>query len=681
MDFLYERINNLQKEITELEDLLDQYERSPDKKILKQLATRIPQKVNSLKELAQNPAVPDLDSLFNDFRIRLNSLQSRVTKYSEQTLFKEQASEQPEVASLSQSSEIDKKSNSPLTTTPSKRKKIRFHMRGYLKKQGVKGIKSWHRRWFALKGTQLCYFYEEDDPKPRGAIDLTQMTMARVVEAERFEIVTKTRVWSLQADTAKEATLWVNALNFWLDSYTRPKIGKIEKQSETSSGTDEETLTRELLPAAEEEYTRYMQTLAEHEEKKRQERYAREQMRLERRREHERRFEEQQRALLAREQQRIERERILQQQQQQQQQQQPLSAQDTTVGTSMSDAGSEKADAGSKTQVSTRTHSLTLSENISQSQKNDRLSENSSSLSSSATSLQSSNTSGVISVNSQDTVTPTTIRTPDEIKAQKRELLKEKEATLLRRREELQRLTHELHLLEAQQLEAEQHESDLDAQDPTVRELTDATLNNEKRIQRYTTAFDIMQQEIQQKHQQFETFVQQETQLDAELSTLEASVREAEKAFQTLKQELEAKEQEIVFLDINLQELRLRYSSAMNKTNINEALLRELEKQREAAEAHLVQRGILLEELQRTKEQCRVQWETLLGTHEKILYDLWTLKAKYFDLRGRSFQPDRDRFNDEISSLKKEYIIHLPRQLLMTSSSSFLIKHTQSAAV
>jgi len=148
-----------------------------------------------------------------------------------------------------------------------------------------------------------------------------------------------------------------------------------------------------------------------------------------------------------------------------------------------------------------------------------------------------------------------------------------------------------------------------------------------------------------------------------------------------LKQELEAKEQEIVFLDINLQELRLRYSSAMNKTNINEALLRELEKQREAAEAHLVQRGILLEELQRTKEQCRVQWETLLGTHEKILHDLWTLKAKYFDLRGRSFQPDRDRFNDEISSLKKEYIIHLPRQLLMTSSSSFLIKHTQSAAV
>lgn len=47
------------------------------------------------------------------------------------------------------------------------------------------------------------------------------MCRARVVEAERFEIVTKNRVWSLQASTANEAKLWVNALNFWLRSYTK----------------------------------------------------------------------------------------------------------------------------------------------------------------------------------------------------------------------------------------------------------------------------------------------------------------------------------------------------------------------------------------------------------------------------------------------------------------------------
>jgi hypothetical protein len=57
-----------------------------------------------------------------------------------------------------------------------------------------------------------------DDGDAAAAV-LYVLHRARVVDAERFEIETKNRVWSLQAHTAREAKLWVNALNFWLTSY------------------------------------------------------------------------------------------------------------------------------------------------------------------------------------------------------------------------------------------------------------------------------------------------------------------------------------------------------------------------------------------------------------------------------------------------------------------------------
>jgi predicted nucleic acid-binding Zn-ribbon protein len=110
--------------------------------------------------------------------------------------------------------------------------------------------------------------------------------------------------------------------------------------------------------------------------------------------------------------------------------------------------------------------------------------------------------------------------------------VKEKESALQRQREELQRLTQELQTLETQRLETEQHERDLDAQDPTVYELTDTSLNNEKRIQSYTTALDLIEQEIQQKRQELESLVQQETQLETELNTLETSIKGTQSSHQ-----------------------------------------------------------------------------------------------------------------------------------------------------
>jgi hypothetical protein len=59
--------------------------------------------------------------------------------------------------------------------SPSK-SRIVFKMKGYLKKQGEKGLKSWRRRYFRLVGNSLAYYHENGDERPINSVDLTQMT-------------------------------------------------------------------------------------------------------------------------------------------------------------------------------------------------------------------------------------------------------------------------------------------------------------------------------------------------------------------------------------------------------------------------------------------------------------------------------------------------------------------------
>lgn len=59
--------------------------------------------------------------------------------------------------------------------SPSKARVV-FKMKGYLKKQGEKGLKSWRRRYFRLVGNSLAYYHENGDERPINSIDLTQMT-------------------------------------------------------------------------------------------------------------------------------------------------------------------------------------------------------------------------------------------------------------------------------------------------------------------------------------------------------------------------------------------------------------------------------------------------------------------------------------------------------------------------
>ncbi len=79
----------------------------------------------------------------------------------------------PQPAVLSAPSNINPKLDAP--PSPSKSRMV-FKMKGYLKKQGEKGLKSWRRRYFRLVGNSLAYYHENGDERPINSIDLTQMT-------------------------------------------------------------------------------------------------------------------------------------------------------------------------------------------------------------------------------------------------------------------------------------------------------------------------------------------------------------------------------------------------------------------------------------------------------------------------------------------------------------------------
>ena len=92
-------------------------------------------------------------------------------------------------SSLDQSSEIESNTHPATTSAQSNinpkpdsvppspgKSRLVFKMKGYLKKQGERGLKSWRRRYFRLVGNALAYYHENGDERPINSIDLTQMT-------------------------------------------------------------------------------------------------------------------------------------------------------------------------------------------------------------------------------------------------------------------------------------------------------------------------------------------------------------------------------------------------------------------------------------------------------------------------------------------------------------------------
>ncbi len=70
-------------------------------------------------------------------------------------------------------------------------------LKGCLKKQGADMLKAWKTRYFTQSGSVLSYFYNENDPKALGTIDIAQITEVVEVNRTQFDLITQGRVYHL----------------------------------------------------------------------------------------------------------------------------------------------------------------------------------------------------------------------------------------------------------------------------------------------------------------------------------------------------------------------------------------------------------------------------------------------------------------------------------------------------
>ncbi|RUS17292.1 hypothetical protein BC937DRAFT_90158 [Endogone sp. FLAS-F59071] len=94
---------------------------------------------------------------------------------------------------------------------------------GWLTKQSSSGFrKTWHKRWFVLKGDELQYFKTEEDPNPHGIIDLNLYNPAMQdpsFKKSRYAFILLPRVVSVDrkphvifADSFDEMNHWIKAM-------------------------------------------------------------------------------------------------------------------------------------------------------------------------------------------------------------------------------------------------------------------------------------------------------------------------------------------------------------------------------------------------------------------------------------------------------------------------------------
>ncbi|KAG8921706.1 hypothetical protein FRC00_008330 [Tulasnella sp. 408] len=87
---------------------------------------------------------------------------------------------------------------------------------GYLYKKGERR-KTWKKRWFVLRQTQLSYYKTNKEYKLLRLLPLSEVHCVTPVTLKRhdhaFGIVTPTRTYYVQAESAAEADSWVRALN------------------------------------------------------------------------------------------------------------------------------------------------------------------------------------------------------------------------------------------------------------------------------------------------------------------------------------------------------------------------------------------------------------------------------------------------------------------------------------
>lgn len=98
-------------------------------------------------------------------------------------------------------------------------------------KQGG-SIKTWKRRWFVLKGSNLYYFKtNKSDAEAKGVIDLADRTVVRKEEKHgkkhAFAIYTAKRVFFMYPDQASETDAWINAVQKAIDRMKGPRASTV----------------------------------------------------------------------------------------------------------------------------------------------------------------------------------------------------------------------------------------------------------------------------------------------------------------------------------------------------------------------------------------------------------------------------------------------------------------------
>jgi len=85
---------------------------------------------------------------------------------------------------------------------------------GFLTKQGGT-IKTWHERWFVLKGKKLVYFKTRNDLEAKGIIELEQDSTVRDEKDKKkfmFSVSTSRRVYYIYAKNERDRSAWMESI-------------------------------------------------------------------------------------------------------------------------------------------------------------------------------------------------------------------------------------------------------------------------------------------------------------------------------------------------------------------------------------------------------------------------------------------------------------------------------------
>jgi len=280
---MFQELEKCHKSLETIETSMIKYDQTKDNALLAQILAQIRNLSVETKELSQNPKSnmpehrPDFVSFHKRFTEALNKMQVFAIAAKEARADRRESGTHSPVLGKVQGvsppnatpTNLDAPNNMVPTSTetktpvqvpaPSKKKKFKFT--GYLKKQIENGpLKTWKKRWFTLKENRLLYFGDMQDEKPKGAIDLTELVLVKIVEGERFVIQTQHRAFNLQAESEKEAQIWVHGLLKWFDNYNKPKFleapiddGKPKLSRLASIEDQEKDYTQTLLAKQKEE--------------------------------------------------------------------------------------------------------------------------------------------------------------------------------------------------------------------------------------------------------------------------------------------------------------------------------------------------------------------------------------------------------------------------------------------